>query len=269
MRHEARGIGAIGSSFVQAKDDGRAALITYLTAGYPSPEATPGLVRALVQGGADIVELGVPFSDPVADGPAIQTASWTALEKGTTTSTCLDILRKMRAEGLTVPVLLMGYFNPILSYGIDRYVRDCVTAGVDGLIVPDLPPEEAVPLATSCAASNLALVYLVSPTTQASRVAELAAATSGFLYVVRRLGTTGADLAGGEGLSEQLGVVDRYKRTPVALGFGISSATQVAEAAQQADGVIIGSAIVRRAGDGPEAILDYLAGIRPSLAKIP
>ncbi|MBC7237562.1 MAG: tryptophan synthase subunit alpha [Chloroflexi bacterium] len=257
-----RGLRAIEEAFRGAQGEGRAALITYLTVGYPTPGDTIGLVRALQEGGADLIELGVPFSDPVADGPTIQRASYAALRQGVTPKSCLEIVHNLRHDGIYVPILLMGYYNPILSYGPRQYALDCRACGVDGLIVPDLPPEEADELATACREQGLALVFLVAPTSSEKRIALLSAATSGFLYVVRRLGITGADQASTDGLEEQLAAVRRHARTPIALGFGLSSPDQIAAAAKMADGVIVGSAVVDRANNGAQTLREYVASLR-------
>jgi len=251
---ETPGVTTIAAAFAKARRKGRTALVAYLTAGYPTPADTVPLARALVQGGADLVELGVPFSDPVADGPIIQAAGQRALERGVTPSMCVHMVRRAREAGLRVPLLLMGYCNPILSYGVEPFVRDCASAGVDGLIVPDLPPEEAVELEEACSRKGLALVYLVAPTTGEERLAAIARRTSGFLYVVPRLGITGAETRPEEAILRRLALVRRYARTPVAVGFGIRRPEQAAALAGHADGVIVGSAFVERAADGPAAV---------------
>ncbi|HHX66329.1 MAG TPA: tryptophan synthase subunit alpha, partial [Chloroflexi bacterium] len=214
MSDNGHGVGsAIGAAFAAAQSEARCALVTYLTAGYPSMTRTPDLLHALQEGGVDIIELGVPYSDPVADGPTIQHAGQIALQGGATPRGCIELVAQAREEGLRVPVLLMGYYNPVYAYGIDMYVRDCVAAGVNGLVVPDLPPEEAAPLRDACVAHGLALVYLVAPNSNEERIARIAAETEGFLYVVSRMGTTGAtaDAAGRE-LVEQIERVRRYAR---------------------------------------------------------
>jgi tryptophan synthase alpha chain len=260
------GIQAVAHAFEQAHLQSRAALITYLTIGYPTPEATPGLVHALQAGGADLIELGVPHSDPVADGPAIQRASQVALQAGVTPRSCLEQVQTLRRAGVTVPLLLMGYYNPILNYGLAEYARDCHEAGVDGLIVPDLPLEEADALAAACAQHGLALVYLVAPTTSEARLARLAAATSGFLYVVSRLGTTGTGRAPTQDLDAHLALARRYARTPIAVGFGISQPDQVRALRDKADGIIVGSALVERAVQGPQALQELVASLKAALA---
>ncbi|MHB1293913.1 MAG: tryptophan synthase subunit alpha [Anaerolineae bacterium] len=260
------GAAAIESAFAAARAEGRGALIAYLTAGYPAPDETVGLLRALVAGGADIIELGVPFSDPVADGPAIQRAGQVALRAGITPAGCLELVRRAREEGVRVPLLLMGYYNPILSYGLESYARDAAAAGAQGLIVPDLPWEESAPLGAACRQVGLALVQLVAPTSSEARVARLAAAGEGFLYVVSRMGITGAKGVGPlEALRAQMAVVRRHAHTPVALGFGIAGPEQVRALCGLADGLIVGSAVVERAAEGPAALEGFVRTLRAEM----
>jgi tryptophan synthase alpha subunit len=265
MNLERNGRVSLEEAFGRARNDGRCALITYLTAGYPDPEQSPGLFAALQAGGADVIEMGVPFSDPVADGPTIQTASRVALEAGMTPRRCLELLSQIRAQGVTPPIVLMGYYNPIFSYGLERYAADCAQRGADGLIVPDLPPEEAQPLRDACARHGLALIFLAAPTTAERRLVEIARATQGFLYVVSRLGTTGASLALDEELMRRLALARKQALTPVAVGFGVSCPEEAQALAPHADGVIVGSAIVRRAVEGPESLAAYVSALRAAL----
>lgn len=260
---------AISRAFVAAAAEGRTALITYLTASYPNREASLPLVRALDQGGADIIELGVPFSDPVADGPVIQRASHAALQTGITPSGCLELAGEIRSAGIRQPLVLMGYTNPILAIGPEVYARRCRENGVDGLIVPDLPPEEAGPLASACQEENVALILLVAPTTDASRRAFIASRTQGFLYLVSRLGTTGGGTLPLEALRAQIAALRPVARTPIAVGFGVSTPEQArVVAATGADGVIVGSAIVERAAQGPQILQDYVASLSKVLSGV-
>ncbi len=261
------GVAAIEGAFRSAALQGRAALITYLTVGYPTPDDTPDLVSALQAGGADLIELGVPFSDPVADGPTIQRASQRALEAGLTPEGCLGMVATLRSQGVQTPLILMGYYNPILSYGPAAYAQRCAQAGVDGLIVPDLPPEEARPLHMACAKHGLALIYLVAPTSSPARLALIAAETQGFLYVVSRLGTTGGEHSLDGALDRQLREVRQVARTPVAVGFGVSRPEAARLLAPLADGVIVGSAIVERAARGPEEVRAFVAELRAALGR--
>jgi tryptophan synthase alpha subunit len=258
-----RGAVAIAAAFAAARAQGRSALVTYLMAGFPSPEASPDLFVAMQRGGADLIELGMPYSDPVADGPVIQHAGQVALQAGMTPRGCLRLVAALRERGVGVPLLMMGYYNPIHSYG-PAFARDCAAVGVDGLIIPDLPPEEAGALAAACHAAGLALVYLVAPTSGEERIAMIAAQTTGFLYVVSRLGITGSGRPAAD-LSAYLGRVRQYAGTPVAIGFGISSPEHVRSLAGMADGLIVGSAIVERASHGPPALAAYVTALRAAL----
>ncbi len=265
MKDRPFGREALAAAFARARAERRAALITYLTAGYPSLEDSPALLKALAQGGADILELGVPFSDPIADGPTIQKASYVALQNGTTPSACLNLVRRLREEGFRTPMVLMGYYNPIYRYGLEAYAQACREVGVDGLIVPDVPVEEAEPLQSACRAYGLALILLAAPTTREDRLRRIAAQTEGFLYLVARLGITGA----GDGLTgdlfDRVAQVRRFARTPVAVGFGIAMPEQARALAPWVDGVIVGSAIVERAPQGPGALAEYVASLRAAL----
>lgn len=263
-----QGVRAVADAFHRAKAESRTALITYLTMGYPTRDAALELVPALEAGGADIIELGVPFSDPVADGPTIQRASYHALQAGMTPALCLEQVARLRQAGVQVPLLLMGYYNPIYHYGPQEYVQDCRRAGADGLIVPDLPPEEADGLEEACRREGLAMVFLVAPTTGEERLREIAGRSTGFLYVVSRLGTTGADKRFDTAeLGRRLELVRRLSPVPVAVGFGVSTAGQARALAGLADGVIVGSAVVERAVQGPAALREFTAGLRAALGK--
>ena len=234
----------IESALTRARSEGRLGLIAYLTAGYPEPEATAGLVRALVRGGADAVELGIPFSDPLADGVSIQRASFQALERGMTAARCLVIVRELREEGVVIPLILMTYYNPILAYGRDGFIRDAAAAGVDGLIGVDVPPEEAGDLAGLCRASGIDLIPLLAPTSTDERIALALRQASGFVYCVSVAGVTGAR----EALPAELGAflqrVRRQTELPLAVGFGISRREHVEALRGQADAVAVGSAII-------------------------
>ena len=185
-------VSRIAATFARTRAEKRPAVVPFLTAGYPDLAATPALVEALVAGGADMVELGIPFSDPLADGVTIQRAGLTALEQGVTAGDCLEVVRELRSRGLEIPILLMGYYNPILAYGPEAFVADLAAAGGDGLIAVDLPPEESEELRGLCRAHGLDLIYLLAPTSGAERIAKVAALASGFLYCVSVAGVTGA-----------------------------------------------------------------------------
>jgi len=260
----------IADAFRKVKGEGRAALITYLPLGFPTSDESLDMVEALAEGGADIIELGIPFSDPLADGPTIQRATHVALQQGMKVSRCLEMAAAVRARGVEVPLLFMGYLNPILAYGPERFVRDCRKVGVDGLIVADLPPEEADELEGACHSEGRALVYLLAPTSTPARVALIAGRTTGFVYLVSITGVTGARERLPAGLAELVCRVRAATDKPVAVGFGIANGTQARAIGQLADGVVVGSAIVERAGQGHsarEAVRDFVRSLRSALER--
>ncbi|NDY42522.1 tryptophan synthase subunit alpha [Dissulfurirhabdus thermomarina] len=234
----------IDRAFSRLRRRGEAALIPFVTAGDPDLDTTEALVLEMARRGADIVELGIPFSDPLADGPTIQAASQRALEGGVTPAEILGLVRRIRRRS-EVPLVLMGYYNPVLQFGLEAFAAAAAEAGADGTIVPDLPLEEAGPWSRAARAHGLANVLLAAPTTPPERVRRLAAATRGFLYYVSVAGITGARSELPPELAAALRAVKGLSRRPVAVGFGISRADQVAALAAVADGIIVGSALVR------------------------
>jgi len=238
-------VSRIGQTMARLRKKGRLGLIAYLTVGYPDTETTLRLVPALAAGGADMVELGVPFSDPLADGTTIQRASHCALQQGVTPAVCLDVVKQLRARGLAIPLLLMGYYNSVLAYGIDEFARDAGAAGADGLIEVDLPPEEAAGVQTACAGRGLDLIYLLAPTSSDERIALVAAQASGFIYCVSVTGVTGARGQLPAGLSKFLARVRGHTSLPLAVGFGISKREHLETVAGLgAEAAVIGSAII-------------------------
>jgi tryptophan synthase alpha chain len=244
---------------------GRTAFMPYAVLGYPTPEASLEVIEALVAAGADLLELGVPFSDPLADGPTIQAATQRALENGVTLSQCLAMVAELRNRDVATPALLMSYVNPILAYGMRRCVADSAAAGVDGFIVPDLPPEEAGELADACQQHGLALVYLLAPTSSPGRTALVAEKSQGFIYLVSLTGVTGARDSAPPGLAEFVARVRAVAHKPLAVGFGIGSDQQAKAVAQLADGVIVGSALVQRAGESIERVQELAVELRGAL----
>lgn len=264
------GLDRIAAAFAAARAENRAALMPYYTLGYPNGPTAEAVLRAVAAAGADLIELGVPFSDPLADGPTIQRSTQIALERGMTVAGCLASVGRLRASGVTQPLLLMGYVNPVLAYGAARFVRDVAAAGADGLIVPDLPPEEAGEIAAACAAHGLALVHLAAPTTTDARLARLAAATTGFLYLVSVAGVTGARAELPPDLATFIGRARAVARTPVAVGFGIAGPAQARAVGQLADGVIVGSALINAvtgADDPAAAAQRFVGGLAAALAE--
>ena len=246
------GLQHIADAFSLAKAQQRPALMPYFTLGFPTSLASLEVIDAIRAAGADLIELGVPFSDPLADGPTIQRSSQIALENGITVQECLELVKILRGRGLTLPLLLMGYYNPILAYGPERFVVDACQVGIDGLIVPDLPLEEAAALEAACRQKGMALVYLVAPTTTDARLAQLTAHSSGFVYIVSLTGVTGARANLAVGLQEFLQRVRAVTDKPLAVGFGISTPEQAAWVGKLADGVIVGSAVIDAAGKAPD-----------------
>ena len=226
------------------KQKNHKALIAYVTVGYPSIEATLKVVPLLAESGCDIVELGIPFSDPMADGATIQRASFKALENGVTTSLCLDIAKKL-SKKTPIPLVFMTYFNPIYQYGLEKFCHDCVASGIDGLIVPELPPEEGDELGNLAGKSGVDMVYFLAPTSVEERIKLVANKARGFIYLVSIAGVTGARNELPPDLGKFISRVKQLAKQPVCVGFGISTPEQAARIAQTADGVIIGSKLIQ------------------------
>ncbi|MBN1868405.1 tryptophan synthase subunit alpha [Candidatus Sumerlaeota bacterium] len=236
----------IEKHFAQAAEEKRKSLILFLSAGFPDLETTGRLIEEIDRSGCDVLELGVPFSDPIADGPTIQASSFEALKSGTTLVGILDLVETLRSRDVRIPILLFGAFNPFLHYGLDRLASRAVEAGVDGFLVPDLPIEEAEEFEALCRGAGLSLVFLVAPTTPPERMKEIAQRSTGFVYFVSLKGVTGVEIAVGPELRERVGLLRRIADPlPVAVGFGIQTPEHVRAVAQIADGVVVGSALVR------------------------
>lgn len=238
-------MGQISEVFERTRRAGRIALMPYLAVGYPTVETTLALGPALASAGADIFELGVPFSDPLADGATIQHATQIALRNGVTPTMCLEVAAELRRK-LSTPLLLMSYYNPIAHFGEAEFCATARRSGVDGLIVPDLPPEEAGDLQEAAKTNGLDLIYLVAPTSTDDRLETVAQQASGFVYCVSLSGTTGARSRLAEGLPSYLERVRRYVDVPLAVGFGISRPEHVQTVAAHADGAIVASALIDR-----------------------
>mgnify|MGYP001160458582 CR=1 FL=1 len=255
----------LAARFRAWRDAGRHALVPFLTAGYPTPGQTVELMRRLEVAGADIIELGVPFSDPLADGPTIQRASQRAVEQGTTLAWCLEALAEFRASS-TLSVVLFSYLNPILAYGTDRFIRDAVEAGADGVLITDLPEGADDELEKRFERSDLALIRLIAPTTPAERARSIASRAQGFIYYISRTGVTGARDALPPGLADEVAALRAVATVPVVVGFGISTPQQAASVARVADGVVVGSALIDALDrGGVEAAEAFLRGLRAAV----
>lgn len=255
---------ALARRWRTVRAEGRGALIPYLTAGFPTPAVSLDALRAAASAGADVVEVGVPFSDPLADGPTIQRSTQAALEQGVDVAGVLELVR--RAD-LAVPVVLMTYANPVLAYGVEAFLRDAAAAGAAGVLLTDLPAGADPALERQVADSPLALIRLVAPTTSDARIREAVARATGFVYLISRLGVTGARASVPADLAGYVARVRRATALPIAVGFGLSTASQAERAAQVADGVVVGSALVEALGaGGPEAVAalvrDLAAAVR-------
>ena len=247
---------------------GKAALMPYFTLGYPDYETSLDAIAACAQAGADLMELGIPFSDPLADGPTIQHSMQIALQQGITVQRCLDAVQTLRKRGVEIPLVLMGYINPILAYGLEQFTIEAAHVGASGLIVPDLPPEEAAELQNLCQTHGLDLVFLLPPNCAEARIPLIAQQSQGFIYLVSVMGITGAR----QTLPVELaGFVERVRfhtDKPLAVGFGISTPQQAAAVGQIADGVIVGSALLRAVGQGSDPVKaagDFVRALKEAL----
>lgn len=234
----------IGETFARLGDEGRTALMPFHTAGYPTLELSKAIIRSLVEAGADMIEVGIPFSDPIADGPSVQSTGQIALENGTRLKDCIELVRQLRVEGITAPLLLMGYYNPVLKYGVERYAADCAAAGVDGFIVPDLPIEESDALRQACEAHGRDLIFMVAPTSTDDRLVAAAERGTGFLYCVSVTGVTGARDMMSQTLGDYIARVRSHTDLPLAIGFGISKPEHVRQVGEIAEGAIVGAALI-------------------------
>lgn len=254
-------------TFANAQKEGRKALVTFMTAGFPTLEDTIPILKGFQDGGVDVIELGMPFSDPIADGPTIQVSNTVALENGVTLQKTLQLVAKAREEGITVPILLMGYYNPILTYGEEQFIRDAAESGANGFIIVDLPPEEALKVRNYVRDNGLSLIPLVAPSTTNERLELLSQIADSFVYVVSRMGTTGAQASVASDLGQLVTRVKEYtKDTPVAVGFGVSTRQHYLDVGAHSDGVVIGSKIITLVGESPEgkryeAAKEYVSGI--------
>jgi len=237
-------VNRIEKVFINLAKTNTAAFIPFITAGDPSVAITKKLIFAFEKAGADIIELGVPFLDPLADGPTIQQASERALKNGVSLRTVIALVKDIRKKS-SIPIILMGYYNPIFKYGVNDFVRDSIKAGVDGVIVPDLPPEEALPIYNKIKNSSLAIIFLAAPTSTDDRIKLIARMTEGFIYYVSLTGVTGARGMLPKTIKKNVLRIKNFTSKPVSVGFGISTPQHAKKVALYADGVIIGSAIIK------------------------
>jgi len=238
----------ISEAFARCRDQGRAALVAYLAAGDPDLETTANLARAVAEGGADVLELGIPFSDPLADGSIIQAAYTRALEGGVTVKRIIEAMPRIAGES-GLPLVLMTALNPVLAYGPTAFCRDAAAAGAAGLLVPDLLPEDSGPLREAAAAAGLDTVYLGAPDTSDERLAAAAVLSTGFFYLISRRGVTGPQAGVGDALDALVARARRYCRVPIAVGFGVTDSEDARRVAEVADGVIVGSAFIEAAAE--------------------
>jgi tryptophan synthase alpha chain len=266
----------IATRFAALKKEGRGALVTFLEGFDPDPATSLAILRGLPGAGADVIEIGVPFTDPMADGPSIQRAGLRALKHGATLDRVLAMVRDFRKEDTATPIVLMGYYNPILSYGVDRFCVDAAASGVDGLIVVDVPPEEADEIEPQAKESGLDLIRLIAPTTDDERLPRVLAHTSGFVYYVSIAGITGTRSASSADLAAALPRLRPHTDLPICIGFGIRTPEQAAEAARVADGAVVGTALVdtlassldaqgRASPDTVRKVLDQVRGLSEAI----
>lgn len=262
------GLDRISSVFRTTRAAGRAALMPYFTLGYPNAEASLEIIEEIAEAGADLIELGIPFSDPLADGPTIQRSTQAALQQGMTVATCLQLVGKLRSRGVTQPLILMGYVNPILAYGVGPFVAGAAEAGADGFIIPDLPPEEAAEMEDACRQHQRALIFMLAPTSTPERLAAVIERAASFIYLVSLLGVTGARSS----LPPELdGFIERVRgltEAPLAVGFGVSTPAHAHGVGALADGVIVGSALidaVEGSDDAPRAAGRFVRALRRAL----
>jgi tryptophan synthase alpha chain len=262
------GLEQISAAFERARARGAAALMPYYTLGYPNRATSLDIITAIAPD-SDLLELGVPFSDPLADGPTIQHSTQVALEQGTTLDGCLEMVRELRRRGVATPILLFGYYNPFLAYGLAALARDAHTAGAQGFIVPDLPPEEASEMQTAAAAEGLAYIHFLAPTSSPKRIAAVTNEGRAFIYLVSVAGVTGARQSLQSDLAGFIGRVRERTTTPLAVGFGISTPEQAATIGRLADGVIVGSALINgvdaAATDKPAAAARFVRSLREAM----
>lgn len=260
-----RGIDAIDSMFARAKEQNRAAFLPYFLIGYPDYEASLDAIQGMAEAGVDGFEIGVPFSDPLADGPVNQAAMQKALENGITVRKCLEAIKTLRERGVHQPMMLMGYINPFLAYGVDALVKDGKAAGIDGLIVPDLPPEEGSLFGNACTREGLGMVFFAAPTGNPQRIQLAAQQATGFIYVVALTGVTGARSQLPPDLTDFIVRLKATTDRPLVIGFGISTPEQARSMTGLVEGFIVGSALVRAGKEGAKPVIELATALRQAL----
>jgi len=265
ITREKQGLSAIEAMFAGAKSENRAAFLPYFPIGYPTYDESIEAIVAMSEAGVDGFEIGISFSDPIADGPTIQAATQIALENGMTVKKCLEAVRTLRKRGVTQPMLMMGYANPLVAYGTEQFVKDAKEAGADGLIVPDLPPEEAGMFAGVCEREEMGLVFFLAPTSNEKRIEMTAKNATGFIYVVSLTGITGARTDLPEYLTDFVGRLREHTDKPLVLGFGISTPDHARQVSELMDGFIVGSALVRAGQEGVSAVGELAKTLRDAL----
>ena len=258
---------SIQEAFQRAADDGRTAIVPFVTVGHPQRDSTPDVVGALSEAGADVIELGIPFSDPLAEGPVIQKSSFLALQNGITPDECFKNAAAIRKSGVETPLVFMGYYNPIYQIGLDEFCARTRDAGVNGIIAADLPAAEAGPLIDACQKASISLVPLLALTSTEATIEMACRNASGFVYCVSLLGVTGARAAVSQRVESLVATVKRHTDLPVGVGFGISSAEHVAQVGKFADAAVIGSALIDRIqiedhSEAPKAAAEFLQSLR-------
>jgi tryptophan synthase alpha chain len=249
----------------QAFADNKVCFMPYFPVGYPDYETSLYIMEGMAKAGADLIEVGVPFSDPLADGPAIQRATQIALENGTSLPDCVEAIRELRRRGVTIPLMLMSYVNPLIAYGLETLVKDAVEAGISGFIVPDLPADEAENFQALAEAHGLAFVHFLAPTSNEERIALAAERAQGFIYVVSVTGVTGERTEVPPDLKDFIARVRRVAKQPLAVGFGISSPEKAIAIGKIADGIIVGTKLVNLAQESPEAVLNFARDVKQAL----
>lgn len=257
-----QGLDALKTMFATANSEGRAVFLPYFPIGFPNYDESLAAIQAMAEENVDGFEIGVPFSDPLADGPTIQEATQIALHNGITVKKCLQAVKTLRENGVIQPMMMMSYANPLIAYGIEQFVHDTKVAGADGLIVPDLPPEEASMFSEACSKENLALIFFLAPTSNDKRIDLVAQNATGFIYVVSLTGITGARKELPSYLTDFIGHIREKTSTPLVLGFGISQPEHVRQLHKLVNGFIVGSALVKAGKEGSKTVRELAKSLR-------